>query len=238
MSNFWKSTLEVGYYDKVLIDGEKKRRGIKANWHKTTLHKCQQYIETTDVHLDYACGPGTLIGRFSNAESIGVDLAELQIDYARNKYSKKGTFLTTKEFDFDEYKNTFDIVTLIGLIEFLTNSEIEVLINNIHSSLKPGGTLIITTPNFNSLIYKIANKFNLINSSEQHINKFNIEKIKKIFTDSSLKLIKQRKVLSYGILFSAINLKLGSFFNKIFEKALLHYQGFLIIVELKKETSS
>lgn len=235
MSEFWESTLEPGYYDNILHKGVKKGRGVQTNWHRITLLHCQKYIKKTHKHLDYACGPGTLIGKFSQADSIGVDIAEKQINYAVKKYSKEGSFLTTKEFEFNEYKDTFDIITILGLIEFLTDKEIEILLKNIYISLKPGGTLIITTPNFNSLIYKLADMMKIVNWSGQHKNKFNTTSIKQLFKGNPLNIVKQKKVLTYGILFSVINLKIGYLFNKIFEKILLNTQGFLIIVELKKE---
>lgn len=235
MSDFWESSLEPGYYDIVLHDGIKRGKGIQTNWHRETLLHCQKYIEKTHKHLDYACGPGTLIGKFSQADSIGVDIAEKQIDYAKKKYSKKGLFLTTKEFEFNEYKETFDIVTMLGLIEFLTDDEIEALFKKIYTSLKPGGTLIITTPNFNSFIYNLAEKLRLVNWGGKHKNKFNTARIEELFKNSPLKIVKQTKVLSYGILLSVISLKIGSLFNKIFEKGLLNTQGFLIVVELRKE---
>lgn len=89
MSDFWESSLEPGYYDIVLHDGIKRGKGIQTNWHRETLLHCQKYIEKTYKHLDYACGPGTLIGKFSQADSIGVDLAEKQIDYAKKNIQKR-----------------------------------------------------------------------------------------------------------------------------------------------------
>ena len=57
----------------------------------------------------------------------------------------------------------FDVITILGLIEFLSDEEIESLLKEVYQSLKSDGKLIITTPNFNSLIYPLAEKLKIVN---------------------------------------------------------------------------
>ena len=162
MNIFWESELEAGYYDKVLEEGLKKNKGIQANWHNITQLYVRKYIKNDSNHLDYACGPGTLIGKYTQANSLGVDIAKLQIEYAIQKYGEHGTFLTTRQFEFGKYNNYFDVVTILGLIEFLSVSEIKGLLTKINTILKPGGKLILTTPNFRSLIFPLSDKLGLL----------------------------------------------------------------------------
>ena len=72
MNEFWIEDLEAGYYDKVLNNGLRKKRGIQSNWHNTTFKKVSDHIKN-EVHLDYACGPGTFTGIYTNSKSICVD---------------------------------------------------------------------------------------------------------------------------------------------------------------------
>ena len=96
MNNFWTDILEPGYYDKVLLNGLNKKRGIQANWHNLTFTYISQFLNPGKKHLDYACGPGTLIGNYSFSESVGVDISDKQINFAKKKYGEKIRILKFK----------------------------------------------------------------------------------------------------------------------------------------------
>jgi 2-polyprenyl-3-methyl-5-hydroxy-6-metoxy-1,4-benzoquinol methylase len=234
MNDFWEKDLDPGYYDKVLKAGLISGKGIQTNWHNITLLNAKQYIENNMKHLDYACGPGTLIGRYSHADSIGVDIAEQQIEYAKIQYEDKGLFVNMKDFSFDNYEEYFDVVTVLGLIEFLSDSEILELVKKIHKSLRPGGELILTTPNFNSLIYPLSEILGIVNWSGEHINKFNKKKIKKVFGVTPFEIVGIKKILNIGMFFSILSIKIGIFIEKMFGRIILNSQGFVFIIQLKK----
>ena len=84
MSEFWEETLPAGYYDKILLQGLKKNRGVQPNWHNLTFIEVSKLINQDSKHLDYACGPGTLVGNYLKCDSIGVDISDKQIDYTKN----------------------------------------------------------------------------------------------------------------------------------------------------------
>lgn len=234
MNNFWESELEAGYYDIVLEKGLKKNKGIQANWHNITQLYVRKYIKNDSNHLDYACGPGTLIGKYTQANSLGVDIAKLQIDYAIQKYGEHGTFLTTKQFEFGKYNNYFDVVTILGLIEFLSVSEIKGLLTKINTILKPGGKLILTTPNFRSLIFPLSDKLGLVNWSGEHKTKLDAKSAVNLLNYKDFKIIQINKILNIGMLVSFINIKFGTFVEKIIQKLTRGSFGFVLIIELEK----
>ena len=92
MTNFDYENIPIGYYDKVLIEGMRKNKGIQANWHNKKFTKVYERISTSRSHLDYGCGPGTFIGNYSEIESVGVDISEVQIEYANKKYGDRFLF--------------------------------------------------------------------------------------------------------------------------------------------------
>ena len=234
MNNFWESELEAGYYDKVLEEGLKKNKGIQANWHNITQLYVRKYIKNDSNHLDYACGPGTLIGKYTQANSLGVDIAKLQIDYAIQKYGEQGTFLTTRQFEFGKYNNYFDVVTILGLIEFLSVSEVKELLTKINTILKPGGKLILTTPNFRSLIFPLSDKLGLVNWSGEHKTKLDAKSAVNLLNYKDFKIIQINKILNIGMLVSFINIKFGTFVEKIIQKLTRGSFGFVLIIELEK----
>ena len=70
MTEFWNEDLPSGYYDKILLEGLERKKGIQSNWHNVTFLEVSEYFRKDIKHLDYACGPGTLIGNYSSCKSI------------------------------------------------------------------------------------------------------------------------------------------------------------------------
>ena len=106
MNNFWENNVESGYYDKLLLDGLKRNRGLQTAWHDLTFKKVKSYLTDGKKHLDYACGPGTFVGNYINNDSVGVDISENQIIYATKKYNNKGNFYTLDQFKIENYETT------------------------------------------------------------------------------------------------------------------------------------
>lgn len=238
MDEFWENSLPIGYYDKILTQGLAKKRGLQANWHNSTYIKISNYIDNHAVHLDYACGPGSLIGNYLNSDQLyGVDISMNQINYAKTKYGKLGNFYTNENFKKDEYKNYFDSISAIGLLEYLTDEEIIDLLHDFYQMLKPQGELLITTPNYGgmmSLIDKLLNNFGPVNYEEENINKFNKKRLIKILKNSKYNKIDVHAFINFGIAFSFINIKLALKFSSLISKLSFNKIGFLLFAKLVK----
>ena len=91
--NFWENNFEKGYYDKLITTGLKNGSNFQSNWHNCTYLNIKKYITPRDNHLDYACGSGTFIGRYLYGNSVGVDIAASQINYARENFGKNNSFI-------------------------------------------------------------------------------------------------------------------------------------------------
>ena len=136
MQEFWENNLPTGYYDKILVLGLTNNRGIQAGWHHITFSTVKNLIKKESKHLDYACGPGTLIGKYlQNEYSIGIDIANDQIEYANKRYSNEGKFLNIRDFDFQKHNEEFDEITVLGLMEFINETEFIELIFKLRDML-------------------------------------------------------------------------------------------------------
>ena len=237
MSEFWKESIDGGYYDKVLTLGLSKNKGIQANWHNLTFLKVKNYLDSNKKHLDYACGSGTLIGLYSEAESIGFDISERQIHYANKKYNQKANFYLISELNFEKNLNKYDVITVLGLLEFLDNRGNIEIINNLHTLLKPNGKLILTTPNFTSTMYlleKVINIFGGVSYQNQHINKLNKSKLSLLLNQTNFNKIKVQKIINFPVFLSFININLAVKFNSLIEKISNNKVGYLLLAELTK----
>ncbi len=237
MSEFWINQIDPGYYDKIFLEGVKKNYGIQSNWHNITFIKISKHIDPKLTHLDYACGPGTFIGNYLKSNSIGVDISQKQIDYAKKKYSNSGEFLTTEEFVFENYNEKFDYITVIGLLEFIDSDEIINLVNKLNVILKPNGKVFLTTPNYRGLMYfleKFVNIFGNVSYENQVANRFNKYTLEELLIKSKFSNIKITKILNFGIFLSAFSHNLGIRFENFIEKIFWNFFGSILLIELKK----
>lgn len=103
--------------------------------------------------LDYGSGIGNLIFELmkldisKNITFAGVENNLVARNYSNKKFLKK---IVSKKLK----KNTYDIVTMIEVIEHLEKPWTE--INNIYHSMSVGGKIIITTPNLKGINHKIT----------------------------------------------------------------------------------
>ena len=238
MNKFWQEQVPPGYYDQILVNGLIKGRGIQPNWHNLTFIEVSKYVDNEFLHLDYACGPGTFIGKYLNAQSVGVDISKQQINYANHKYGEKNKF-----FDLDEFENivlddnSFDVITIIGLFEFIEDEKIISIMNELYDKLKFGGTIIITTPNYGStmkFLIPIVNLFGSVGYNQQHINRFNDKSLELICMATKFQNIETEKILNIGIFSSFISVSLGRRLNDFLKKYLFKNRGYLLVGILKK----
>lgn len=237
MTNFDYENIPIGYYDDVLQKGLSNGKGIQANWHNKKFLSVYELIQNYKVHLDYGCGPGTFIGNYSRLESVGVDISEIQISFAKKKYGTNFEFFNTSQIEQENFNKKFDVITSIELIEHLTDEEILKLLDDLYDLLDEGGILVLTTPNFSStysLIELAVNIFGKVSYKEQHINKFNKSRLLELLNQSNFEKIEISKIMNYGIFFSFFSIKLALKINDFFENLFNNNLGFLFLVQLKK----
>tara|TARA_Y100000817_G_scaffold313667_1_gene310326 strand:+ start:3567 stop:4286 length:720 start_codon:yes stop_codon:yes gene_type:complete len=233
---FWVHNFEKGYYDKVIQEGLAKKKGLQSNWHNCTYLKVKEKISSENRHLDYACGSGTFIGRYLHSSSIGVDISEIQIEYARETFKETNKFYTVDEFENLDHES-FDVVSILGLIEFLTEEEIKYLLKRIKNLLKNNGKIILTTPNFSlffQTIQRISKLLGIKDYSEVTVSKFNSRKLKKMLEEEDLLEIKVKKIVNVGIFSSLLSHKMGLFFENLIGILFNNFFGFILIAEAKK----
>lgn len=122
-------------------------------WGETTAEHLHRYAMTLDLVtnmsvLDLACGEG--YGSYllsKNAGSVtGIDIDNATIEKAGKKYIAPNLrFLTGSATSIPLQENAFDIIVSFETIEHLTDHE--TMMKECKRVLKPGGLLIISTPN-------------------------------------------------------------------------------------------
>lgn len=235
-NNFWFKEIDSGYYEKILIDGLSSKKGLQSNWHNITYIKMKSYLKKGLTHLDYACGPGSLIGIYSDSNSIGFDIVDKQIQYAKNKYEKNNKSFTSERSNI-QLVNYFDVITINGLFEYLTNEEIANLLNELKKYLKKNGIILITTPNYFGifrLIEKIGQFIGGVNYSKVNINKFNVRKVNSLLKNLDIEKFEVSKFMNLGVLFSIFSHSFAYKVENLINKLFFGFFGMLLFIKIYK----
>ena len=123
--------------------------------------------------LDIGCGNGVFISKMQSlgwyVEGTDIDLAS--IEYARNIFKLNVHY--GEIHDLSIRSNSFDIITLNHVIEHIDNPS--VLLSECYRILKPGGKLVLLTPNIESLGSKIFKQYWRGLEIPRHFNLFTMD---------------------------------------------------------------
>lgn len=141
----------------------------------------------TNKMLDVGCGIGYFLEEAKKRgwEVHGTELSEksAEICAQKNIHIKQGA-LNTDDYEQD----MFDIVTSFEVIEHINNPLID--LKNIHSIMRKGGLVYVTTPNFNSLLrVKLKSAYNVITYPE-HLSYYTPKTLEKVFKRSGFQKLK------------------------------------------------
>lgn len=138
--------------------------------------------------LDVGCAFGYMLNVANRRgwKSEGIDISKYAVDYAKNNFN-----LNVKHGKFEEvhYKqNSFNAIVMNDLIEHIPTPQI--YIEKAHNLLKKNGILFISTPNSNSLSFRILGKRWLQIMQEDHLYLFNPNSIRFLLEKSGFKILK------------------------------------------------
>ncbi len=175
--SFDYTAIPVGYYDEIMRKGHPVRRA----WHLQKFERVLDLLPTQQGGsiLDIGCFAGTFLSlveptRFQ--KQLGVDILPAQVDFANahfgtdyRQFKAVGSVAELNRLD-----ELYDVITLIEVIEHLTHEEIALLMDQGSALLKPGGKLILSTPNYLSLwplLEVIVNLCSDISYLDQHLTR-------------------------------------------------------------------
>jgi len=143
--------------------------------------------------LDIGCATGFFMKSAKNREwrVEGVEISNFAADYA----SKHFKFKVYKK-DFLELKlkeDSYDVITLWDVIEHFNNPKKALV--KINKLLKPNGTLVLSTPDVESIPAKITKgRWVGYKLSDEHLTYFSIETITKLLESAGFSVVKKTHV--------------------------------------------
>ena len=181
--------------------------------------------------LDIGCGEGFFLFNASKFGYVGkgVELSQDAAEYARREFGLDVEVKSFEELRFSE--NHFDVVTMWQVLEHLLYPL--TTLEEIHRILKPGGMLVITTPDIGRIPARILRR-RWWCITRLHINQFTTETLTNILKNAGFKNISSVSykesisllmvlipILRYLRLYKplrnlfSLNSGLGKFMNKI-----------------------
>tara|TARA_Y100000588_G_scaffold144439_1_gene158397 strand:- start:847 stop:1572 length:726 start_codon:yes stop_codon:yes gene_type:complete len=166
-------------------DGKIRDRLLERSRYLSSISAEIKYIAKLEpgAVLDIGCGPGWLLSQLdSRWERYGIEPSKQAASVAE-KYAS--IFEGTLE-DFVFRKNAFDLVVAYHVIEHIRDPL--AAIKSIHQLLRPGGTLIVGTPDFDSgCARRFGSKFRLLHDAT-HISLFSNDSMHRFLRNHGFKI--------------------------------------------------
>jgi 2-polyprenyl-3-methyl-5-hydroxy-6-metoxy-1,4-benzoquinol methylase len=175
-------------------------------WHRGKLFMIDKlvrpHLEAGSRILEVGCGAGNLLLQATVAGShpVALDLSMQALTFVRSRLEEAKTsadapidFACTQAIgeSLPFAHSSFDCILLSEVIEHLEAPQIS--IREAKRVIRPGGRLLITTPNYRSfwpLMEWTIDRLNMAPrmAGEQHISRFHLSSLKRMLTDAGLEI--------------------------------------------------
>jgi len=178
--------------DAIRISGDYQARALKSNraaqrfWHEAKFRLIERVAMPCahDRVLDAGCGSGT-ISQFLSlyaGEVIGIDSNPSAIGYASHAYKRPNLTFRLGQFEDLIADKPLDRIYCIEVLEHLYESQAADVLSLFHRLTKPGGQLLLTTPNYHSawpVIEWLLDRLSLVATLDeaQHVTHFTKRKL-------------------------------------------------------------
>jgi len=170
-SNLWSQYI-TDRPDPIYLKNEEQR----VETGKADIKFLRKYKKSGKL-LDVGCATGDFLSVAKKYYEVeGLELSK----WASNIATRKGFVIHQKILQDMVVPNSYDIITLWGVIEHFEYPKDE--IKNIYRILRKGGIVCVWTPDVGSLLANILGK-NWWNHQGQHIQMFTKESMRKLFED-------------------------------------------------------
>jgi len=236
----WYMSDQIQYYDKGPYRFHLQKRIVFL---KKIIESCIENNGKFQNILDLGCGDGANL-RWLNefgGELWGTDYNILRLERTYETMNKLGInvkIYLSDIFSLPFKKNSFDLIFFNHVIEHLKNDEDA--LRNIYKITKPGGLVILGTPNEGAIAWKFAYFIEPnIKKKSDHVNFYTAESLEKIAKNVGFKIIHTEHI-GWGIPVWKADpiLRKYKIFDDMFEiigRKLFYKQATSLYLILKKE---
>ena len=193
-SHILQEKLQV-WAEQDVVDEGRLRVGFEPaslEYYRRFLHWAQPFVRTEKRRLlDIGCGTGAFL---TVARDQGWQVRGVEVGIASSQYARSALNLDVLPGSIHDVLLTpqgFDFVAAIEVIEHLENPP--QLVERIQELLVPGGLLLITTPNFDSLYRRLFGKrWWVVNCEDEHIVLFTMDTLGALLEARGFEIVLRR----------------------------------------------
>lgn len=171
---------------------------VQRFWHDTKRFLIGHYLPPapTDHVLDVGCGSGVIADYLgeSGANVIGLDVSPAAVAFARATFLKPNVrFQLALADEPFPVASPVDKIYCMEVIEHIHAPQARQMLEEFHRVLRPGGQLLITTPNYHSLwplIEKALDRFSSAARMEhlQHVVRYTMPRLTQTIQEAGFTL--------------------------------------------------
>ena len=206
MTYDYAKNIPPGYYDEIF----RRKSGVQSKWHHLKFSFAATLLSPTTRRLiDAGCGPGTFSRVVSqDIEYLGLDLSQAQVEYAIRTYGSTTRRFLVADDQWPIADDFADAITLLEVIEHLTLEQTDAALSEAMRCLRPGGQLVVTTPNYHSMwpvLEAIVNHQAKVTYENQHINRYTRRRIREHICSAGFINVRAGSFLLMGPFAAAFN---------------------------------
>lgn len=177
------------YYAKTSGDGDLYFSRSHGN---AVLRRSRLPTRKSLAILDFGCGPGFMwdhvVKASRNWDYTGLDFSPESIAALNARCTGNPQFrgaLAVSQLPSDLADASFDVILLIEVVEHLRNEHLAATLAELRRLLKPGGSVVVTTPNQENLsaLHKFCPECGAVFHEWQHVRSWSAESLSALFQE-------------------------------------------------------
>ncbi len=174
---------------------------IQKYWQRKRYKLVLSFSKRSEKILDIGCGSSKILEAFPQA--IGMDIAFNKLRYRRRLIN---SLVNADIFSIPFRSNSFDEVFCIEVIEHVKQSE--VIFKELNRVLKNGGLLILGTPDYDKILWRIIEflykKLKPGGYADEHISHYSLRKLKEMLPKYGFEILEHCYICGADLILKAI----------------------------------
>jgi len=200
--------------DRIAVDGDYQHRAIhggpavQRHWHRSKLLLVDGLLnlKRTDRVLDIGCGSGVVAGHLGKSASyvLGIDGNPGAVAFARSQYGCATIEFSEGLIDRMEIAPaSFQVAVCLEVIEHIYEPQAREMLSSLATALAPGGTLLLTTPNYASFWPAIEFALDFVGAvphlrEDQHVCRYTHSRLRRLCRSVGLETLLERSICTAG----------------------------------------
>ncbi len=189
------------FWDKRAKGYENKEKRSEPLYNRA-VEKTKTYLKTSDIVLDYGCGPGLMTNQFTKhaKEILGLDISSKMIDVARRNAKEDKIenieYIQSTIFDEKFEHESFNVITAFNVLHLVEDER--KTMKRINELLNPGGLFISETvcldekKSFLRFVFKLIGKMGIV----PNLIHYNSSELENLIKESKFQIVETEKIQS------------------------------------------